>query len=165
MIIPDNFRIVRHFVNLLKYHGVEQLPLIGNYEWRSKSLLEPWDSFLQGAAFVDFVGSYDKLPKGFGEQYPDSPFFVAPDLAGQLDFRLIGYHTGRLALRVPIKPGSRKKDLVHALYGLKNTESPNVAQNVFNESRSSSWPTYHFTVADRTLVQKNLTPSSQSVNH
>jgi hypothetical protein len=161
VIIPDNFRIVRHFINLFKYHGVARIPLIGNHEWRSQALLEPWDDFLQGATFVDFVGTYNTLPKGFGEQFPDSPFFVQPEIAGQLDFRLIGYRSGRIALRVPLKSGTRKKDLLSSLNGLKSTDGFYSSENVFNQNRVSTWPTYHFMVYDRTLVQQNFIPPVQ----
>jgi ABC-type branched-subunit amino acid transport system substrate-binding protein len=161
VIIPDNFRIVKHFVNLFKYHGVDRIQLIGNHEWRSQELLKPWDSFLQGAVFVDFIGTYDKLPRGIRMQFGDSPFFVQPELAGQLDFRLIGYHSAQIVLRIPLKLGLRKKDLVADLFRLKGNDGFYSPQNIFSQNRASEWPTYHFMVSDQGLMQQNFVPPVQ----
>lgn len=160
LIIPDNFRVVRHFVNLLKYHGVEKLPLIGNHEWRSKELITPWEPLLDGAVFVDFVEEYNRLPAGIGEQIFASPFFIPGDQASQLDFRLIGYYTGNLAIKVPIQPGTRRRVIAGLIANLQATDGPNISHKVFGTDRASIWPTYHYQIHDGNLIQQNLLPAA-----
>src|SRR5690606_24878972 len=62
VLLPDDFRTARHFAKLFKFHQVDKLTMIGNHEWRSPALVEPYDDFLEGSFFADFIGSYAKLP-------------------------------------------------------------------------------------------------------
>ena len=55
LFLPDNFRIVKHFSKLMKYHNIKNLPLIGGNEWRDISLVRPENTLISRSFFVDFM--------------------------------------------------------------------------------------------------------------
>ena len=76
ILLPDDFRTVRHFIKLFRYHGVDNIPLIGGHEWRSPALVAPFEPALNGSFFGDFIGTYDTLPKSLGVETFQSKYFV-----------------------------------------------------------------------------------------
>ena len=147
--IPDNFRIVKHFAHLLKYHGVRDVHLIGNNEWRASGLLYPWDRYLQGAFFADFVGSYNRIPEGIERKLDYSEYFVAPSQVVEVDFQLIGYRASAVATRVLDTPDLKRHKIIRELVGQRVDERYFPGAMAFNENRTSRWPTYVFRVEDR----------------
>ncbi|MBI2603548.1 MAG: hypothetical protein HYW48_10890 [Deltaproteobacteria bacterium] len=139
--IPDDFRIVRHFVNLFKYHGIDKVTMIGNNEWRSSALIQPWDPFLHGSFFADHVGSYAKLPGGMQYEFDSSEYFVLPSVAGQIDLQMMGYHAAKIALSASQNPLTTKREIVKKLRLLPQFSKDNVFE----------WPIYLFTIKDRRL--------------
>ncbi len=166
--IPDDFRTVRHFAKLFKYHMVDKLPLIGNHEWRSPALVEPWDEFLNGAIFADFIGSYGKLPQQLATETVGSQFFVKPSEVVPTDFKLIGYRAARvLKLAVANAAGQPRRAVAQALPGLAS-DSPGFlgGGKIFDEGRHANWPTYLFSVAKGEIVleSENQGVSALSAN-
>jgi hypothetical protein len=107
VLIPDNFKIVRHFAKLFGFLGVRRMPLFGHYEWRSKGLITPWDNFIAGSYFVDLQGSYQSLPAPIRMVVPDSPNLLPPDKVEQADFALLAWR----AIDVPLALSQKKNEL------------------------------------------------------
>lgn len=153
LFIPDDFRSVRHFAKLFKFHMADKLTLIGNHEWRSYGLIDPPEPMLDGSFFADFVGSYLSLPASLQIPPSPSPWFIEPDLVARVDFRLIGYRIGRVisGLVGQVQP---KRSLIPAtLAKLKLKESQKgEATSVFDGNRVAIWPTFVFRVAKNQLV-------------
>jgi hypothetical protein len=105
LIIPDDFRVVRHFVKLLEYNQVKHMPLIGDFGWRSPGLVEPPEAYLRNAFFVDFIGAYDRLPASLRPQSDATPVFAKSDDVQQIDTQMVGYRTGLLVAGVLHAPG------------------------------------------------------------
>jgi hypothetical protein len=151
--IPDDFRTVRHFAKLFKYHGVSNLKMIGNHEWRSPALVSPWDEFMQDAVFADFIGSYTKLPNSISVPTVGSPYFIDARHVIPVDFRLIGYRSGKIAEIALRNSKLKRRQVSKALMAL---QSPSVQLfgkgNVFDEEHSCIWPTYLFDVANENVV-------------
>jgi hypothetical protein len=156
--LPDDFRTVRHFAKLFRFNMVSKLPMIGNHEWRSPGLVEPFDDFLEGSLFADFIGSYTKVPSSLGVATVGSPYFVAPDNVVRVDFQLVGYRAGRtagLGLRT-LPAGAQRKDVAAALQKLPSDAAQFFGQGlVFDAQRSSNWPTYVFDVSNGQIVLEN----------
>lgn len=163
LIIPDDFRIVRYFSKLLKYHRVEGLHLVGNHEWRSRSLIEPWDKRLQGSWFIDFVGRYNKLPKGILEKPLTSPYFTDALSAGEIDFKMIGFRAGHIAARTIKKSKSKFKNAIpQILSHLRNQNNLFSADFIFNKNRQCQWPTYIYSIDRGGLIP--LSPQHKIFN-
>lgn len=150
LVVADNFRIVRHFAKLLKFHGVSKLTLFGDTGWRSSGLFQPPEPFLEGSVFADFIGSYAKLPPGIA--IPTAGDFPDPREASSADFGFIGWRAGRVLDLVLRLETSRRKipralALVPSPDGALFGEGP-----VFDESRSARWPVYVFTVGRERLA-------------
>ncbi len=147
LLLPDDFRSVRHFTKLFKFHMVEKLTLIGNHEWRSIGLIDPPDDYLTGSFFADFVGSYQDLPSSLQIGKNASPWFIDPDLVTTVDYRLIGYRTAKVLTGILNKATPKRKQVASHLASLAIQESKNSALlPVFDQGRMAKWPTYIFTV-------------------
>jgi len=150
--IPDNFKNVRHFVQMLKYLGVKQLPLLGSHQWRSPGLVTPYDPFLEGAFFADFVGSYYDLPKGIPVRTLGSPFFVNVTDARNYDFNLIGFHSLELALGALVQQPIRYK-MAKTLAALPLDASGYFGRGLaFMPDKASRWPAFVFQVRDEKIT-------------
>jgi len=154
--IPDDFRTARHFAKLFKFHQVDKLTMIGNHEWRSPALIEPYDSFLEGSFFGDFIGSYASLPATISAPTFGSPFFVQPTSVLAVDFQLIGYRAGRVGHII-----ASDKDTGRRMVGKKmekitsNNSSFFGTGLVFEKNRQSNWPTYIFGISNGGLQLEN----------
>jgi hypothetical protein len=62
LLILDDFRMVRHIVKIYRSLTRDRLIFLGNHLWRSTTLIEPREPYLDGAMFVDFIGRYDEIP-------------------------------------------------------------------------------------------------------
>ncbi len=157
VLIPDDFRTVRHFAKIFKYHGVQKVGMIGNHEWRSQGLLKPQEPFLNGAIFADFIGSYREIPRAIPATETDSPYFTVPDQVVDVDFKLIGYRAGTIALEaIQVTPqGERQKRRVipQRLVSLQGDQNNFFGYGpVFDAERRAKWPTFLFTVSGETIA-------------
>ena len=151
LFIPDDFRTIRHFAKLLRFHLVDRLTLIGNHEWRSPGLIDPYEEFLDGSMFADFVGTYASLPQAVGAPTIGSPYFVDPQNVVPVDFRLIGYRAGKVVTKVLSAKPVKRRDVMVAL-GSATGDGAGFPQGpLFDHDQRSNWPTYLFTIHKRQL--------------
>ena len=147
--LPDDFRTARHFAKLFKFHQVDKLTMIGNHEWRSPALVEPYDPFLEGSFFADFIGSYASLPSTISAPTLGSPFFVQPSSVLAVDFQLIGYRAGKVGAMLTNEKNTKRSKLIQKLDAMVSNSSSFFGNGlVFEKSRQSNWPTYVFGVAN-----------------
>jgi len=107
VLIPDNFRVVRHFAKIFVFLGVRLLPTFGHYEWRSTGIVNPWDPFLNNSYFVDFQGSYAAMPESIRVQpLAESQFFAPMDKVEQADFSMVGWR----AISAPLQLIQKKNE-------------------------------------------------------
>jgi len=97
--ISDHFRNVKYFVKIFKYLGAKKTPLFGNHQWRSQTLLKPFDRYLNHSFFYDFIGRYDQLPRDLNAPNSKSPYFTEPSDAQSLDYEIMGYRSVEIASR------------------------------------------------------------------
>lgn len=142
VMIPDNFKIVRHFSKIFGYLGVRKMPLFGHFEWRSKGLISPWDNFLSGSYFVDFQGAYTSLPPPIAVSTLDSPFFIAPDKIEETDFSLLGWRT----METPLAMSRTKHDMRRKMDALIPRKNDDPAKISFDKENTIVWPLSLFTV-------------------
>jgi hypothetical protein len=147
--LPDDFRTARHFAKLFKFHQVDKLTMIGNHEWRSPALIEPYDSFLEGSFFADFIGSYSSLPSAISAPTLGSSFFVQPSSVLAVDFQLIGYRAGKVGAVITKEKNTRRRNLPQKISNITSNSSAFFGNGlVFEKSRQSKWPTYVFGIAN-----------------
>ena len=149
--LPDNFHMVRFFVKLFKYYGINKLPLIGTHEWRSEELIKPWDEFLQDSYFADFIGSYYDIPNSLQNKIEVSQYFVPAHAASIIDFRLIGYRAANIGLSVLETPFLKRKYLLRQLMRQSEDIEFFKSKKVFYSNRSSWWPIFVFSLANKNL--------------
>lgn len=161
LFIPDDFRSVRHIVKLIKYHMVDKLILFGNHEWRSQGLLSPAEPFLDGAFFVDFVPRYDQIPKSLPVSLDGSPYFAAPQEVAPMDFKLIGYHAGRVLLKALEQSPPNRLAYVPVLKDLKVSDTKtSPLKPAFDGNRRALWPTYAYGISQGGIQMMNLQGST-----
>lgn len=145
--LPDDFRTARHFAKLFKFHMVDKIALMGNHEWRSPGLIEPFDELFDGAVFADFIGSYAKLPASIAAPTLGSPYFVHPQAVVPTDFKLIGYRVARVASQVARIKDATRRQLPARMLDMMSESGATLGQGkVFAGDRNVLWPTYLFTV-------------------
>jgi hypothetical protein len=155
VIILDNFKMVRHIVNMLRPTAASQQTLLfaGNQQWRSPALVTPKEDALQGAVFGDFIGSYDQLPPSLKVATTEGPFFAPIQIANKLDYQLIGYRIGSLAVDVFSHRWSRQQITRNLLQTINHWDDYFPAHApAFDENRASNWPTFLFRVQDETII-------------
>lgn len=153
VLILDNFKMVRHLVNIIRgAAGSMKLVLTGNQQWRSPALVHPREEGLEGALFVDFIGSYADVPSGLAAPIPESPFFTTAQAASRIDYQIIGHRLGTLAAQVLRSPWSRQRIAVE-LQSLTNSWDNYfpVGAPAFDAQRDSSWPAFMFKVEGESI--------------
>lgn len=149
--LPDNFHMVRFFVKLFKYHGLDNIPLIGTHEWRSEQLINPWDDFLKNSYFADFIGSYHDIPKRLQNKIKATEFFVPAQAASIIDFRLIGYRAANIGSTVLDTPFLKRKYILRQLMRQSEDVEFFKSKKVFYGNRSSWWPIFVFSLEKENL--------------
>ncbi|MCX6119851.1 MAG: hypothetical protein NT027_20140 [Proteobacteria bacterium] len=153
VLILDNFKMVRHIVNMIRSATENQNVLMsGNQQWRSPALVTPYESALEGAFFVDHIGSYADLPSGLEVPMPESKFFTTANAASRLDYQIIGHRLGTISAQAIKKNWSRQRVAIE-LQELKNSWDNYfpAGVSVFNEYRDSSWPAFLFSIKGETI--------------
>ncbi len=153
VVIPDNFRLVRHIAKIMQFHGVKNLPLIGHQQWRAPELVEPTDPFMNGAAFVDYIGRYDQLPDILtGGGTGDNPFFIPSGETNKLDFRVVGYRAANIMLSFLHSGNNKRYAIADKLVKFElPPQGPFSEGPVFTPQRMSQWPAFILKVQDRSL--------------
>lgn len=159
ILLPEDFRTLHYFVKLLKFHGIQKLPFMGNQNWRNRELIAPWEPFLQGSIFVDYIGLYSSLDKRILPLATASHFFLPPEQASSLDFQMIGLRAGDIAYQAMSLPQVSSSQLLKIL---KNLTQPNSNQRFFHPNQTSLWKNYLFELDQGTikLNQRRLSPES-----
>lgn len=152
--LPDDFRTVRHFAKIFRFHGVNRLAMFGNHEWRSPGLLEPWDDFIDGAVFGDFVSSYANLPPGISAPTIGSHLFADPTTVAGIDWQLIGWRAGDALQRVLSGARVHRRQLSRGLRNLPNPRTGMFAATgarTFDSQRTANWPGFVFRTSNRSI--------------
>lgn len=153
--IPDNFKIVNHFVKLFEYYQMPQIPLVGTHEWRSKDLTKTKSKLLSGSIFVDFVGDPRQLPK-LVKQGQVSQMRVDESLGLGTDFQLMGYYSSRLATTA-IKASKKKRTIVGKILKRVRIKDKFFRNKpAFKENNNFNWPSFSFEVqGDQITLSRN----------
>lgn len=153
VLILDNFKMVRHLVNMIRTGlGDGNVIISGNQQWRSPALVTPKEEALEGAMFVDFIGSYADLPTALAAPTPESPLFTTAQAASRLDYQLIGHRLGTLSSSVIKSLWSRQRiatELQSKRNSWDNYFPP--SELAFDGNRDSSWPAFLFRVKGETI--------------
>ena len=148
VLILDNFKMVRHLVNMIRTGlGDGNVIISGNQQWRSPALVTPKEEALEGAMFVDFIGSYADLPPALAAPTPESPLFTTAQAASRLDYQLIGHRLGTLSSSVMKSIRSRQR-IATELQSMHNSWDNYFppSELAFDKNRDSSWPAFLFKV-------------------
>lgn len=153
VLIPDNFKIVRHFAKIFGYLGVRRIPMFGQHEWRSKGLINPWDNFLTGSYFVDLQGSYQTLPAPIRIASTESPNLLPPDKVEQADFSILAWRS----IEVPITLSQKKNEMRRKLDKLVPRAKDNAADVAIGNSapvtytpdNNISWSASIFSISNK----------------
>jgi hypothetical protein len=155
VLILDNFRMVRHVVNILSTSiPTKKILFAGNQQWRSPALASPRDESLQGAIFVDFIGNYANIPNSIDVPQTDNPYFTTAQAASRIDYQIIGYRLGRFASEA-CHYGLNRHEIARKLQSIYNKWDyyfP-AGELAFDSSRESSWPAFLFTVSDESISE------------
>jgi hypothetical protein len=142
--IPDNFKIVRHFVKLFQYYDAKNIQLIGNHEWRSKDLVVPREPYLNGALFVDFMGEKKNFPFNDIVKGEEKVEDVQEDVELEDDYIAMGYYAG-LAAQIALKKSKKKNDISRKLNNLELQDEFLGTRPIFVEG-AFNWPTFIYQV-------------------
>lgn len=161
LFIPDNFKQVRHLVQIFKYLGVKKLPLMGHYEWRSEGLLKPSDPFLTGSFFADFIGSYQELPNALAPPKVNG-YFAKSDELESLDFRIIGWRAGDLSTDA-LKDTAKRNAITTKLQSLEERGKAYFGSGKAFANNRSRWPASVFAIGEQQLTLRQTRPINNVV--
>lgn len=152
VLIDDNFRNVRHLAKIFKFLGVDKINLLGTPQWRARGLIEPEEPFLAGAVFADYVGSYNRLPKGVVAATFGSPYFVDPSVSSEVDYEIIGNQAALAADKALSQPVMKRRQLHSRFATLTNDPSPYFASGeIFDNQHRAHWPSFLFQVGSGSI--------------
>lgn len=154
ILIPDNFKIVNHFVKLFEYYQMPRIPLIGTYEWRSKDLVKSKHPLLQGALFVDFIGDPNKLPTVVKKENAQRKR-IGDSLGLGTDYQLMGYYSSKLA-SISVKASKNKRKLVSKILKKVKIKDRFFQNKPAFKGNDLNWPSFLFEVnqGEITLAKK-----------
>ena len=153
----------------MKFLGIEKVPLMGNQQWRAPEMFFPPEPYLASSVFVDYIGSYKKLPYGLHVPTQDSPYFTSPDKLSSLDLSLLARHSISIASRALKKAPKDRKNLRAKLRKMRNESKESFfrSRRVFDRNQVSNWPTFLFSMSkdnlhlifDRVAEEARLRPT------
>lgn len=147
--IPDNFKIVNHFVKLFEYYQMPQILLVGTHEWRSHDLTKVQSKYLNGAIFVDFIGDSQQLPGPSGEK----EMRPSENLDLSTDFQLMGYYSSRLALAA-LKASKNQRYIVgKVLKKMRIKDKFFRNRPAFKKDNQLNWPSFAFKIKGNEIIQ------------
>lgn len=162
LLVPDNFKSVRHIAKLLKFYGAKNVRLIGDQQWRSRALISPFDTYLKESMFVDYIGSYTKLPSDLAAHLPNvDPYFVSPDQAINIDYQLIGWLAGKVTHSASQFVRISKRELAKKIVAMPNLKkSFMTADTFFDRNGLIYWPAFLFKIEDEQIqLQEQYSPT------
>jgi hypothetical protein len=151
LVLPDDFKMVRHIIKMFKFHGVSNIKIAGNHLWRSETLISPWDNLLRQSFFVDFIGSYLELPFKV-DPPPQNPLFLLGAQASQVDFKLLGYRAGGIAVSALKFADSRHRVWSRALLETPIEQLGFGKSVAFNSKRKITWPVRYFVPTQKGVI-------------
>ncbi|MGE0174314.1 MAG: hypothetical protein AB7T49_16070 [Oligoflexales bacterium] len=142
VVLPADFRNVKHFLKIFKYLHAPKFPMIGNQQWRAPELMDPPEPFLEGSVIVDFIPETRLLP---------AP--LAQTEASLIDYQVIGYQSLSIALAAmsQIKPGERLGQKIAALQNVGTFGSG----ATFDGERRVHWPAFLYAVRGARILPLN----------
>jgi hypothetical protein len=148
--IPADFRTIRHIAKVFQFLGVKDLRMIGDYQWRSRSLIDPFDSFFQYSLFADFFGRYTDLPKSITPTNAASMFLTQKE-ARTLDYRALGYFAGRAAALTLKQPPTKRNILYRGIVRLNHPPDSTYFGNgkLFDAQGLSIFPTQLLKISEK----------------
>lgn len=149
VLILDNFRMVRHIVNIVSTSiPGKDILFAGNQQWRSPALVVPRDDAMQGAIFVDFIGSYKNLPDQIEAPLSDNEYFTTAQAASRIDYEIIGHRLSSLAVEAA-RFGFSRHETARRLQAMTNKWDSYFPKSelAFDSQRDSSWPVFVFEVS------------------
>jgi hypothetical protein len=148
VLILDQFRNTRAVVSMLKFLGVKNLAIFGTSELRSRGLIEPWEPILRGSYFVDYIGSYQQMPKGLESLASSQPAFAPTETIDEIDFANIGYRVAQVASHFAKRPdGPRRlifRDLNRSANGVTRFDEGYFSWDKYGQI---VWPFFLFQVS------------------
>lgn len=147
LVIIDHFKNVSHLAKSLHFYGVKGLPLLGIPKWRAPEIVEQNEENLLGAVFVDYVGSYSRLPYGIQAPIIKDENFIEGQSAARVDLELVVTHAVAAASQALKGPRIGRV----ALYKRIESAVPE-DRNFFGQERffrtdhEGNWPTFLFAV-------------------
>jgi hypothetical protein len=151
--IPADFRTVRHIANVFQFLGVKDLMMIGDYQWRSRSLVEPYDDFFQYSLFADFFGRYTDLPKSIAPANSASMFLTQKE-ARTLDYKALGYFAGRAAALTLKQPPTKRNILYRGISRLSHPPDSTYfgTGKLFDSQGLSTFPTQLLKISEKGIA-------------
>jgi hypothetical protein len=147
--------MVRHIVNIIGT-SLPSTPTLfaGNQQWRSPALVVPRDDLLQGAIFVDFIGSYQNLPDRIETPITDSEYFTTAQAASRIDYQIIGHRLATLGVQAA-RFGVNRHQIAKRLQSTRNSWDSYFPKTelAFDVQRESSWPVFMFEVSGETIKE------------
>jgi hypothetical protein len=148
--VPDNFKVMRHFVKIFKFYKIPRTPLIGMNQWRAPSLLEPREDFLDGSFFVDFIGEYSKLPRAIRHNFQIDHSKLDPLTMANIDHSMIGYYAGLISRTASARGKYRSQ--VNELFSKIEIKDGFLGRRVaFGDDHQFNWPTFTLEIQDNEL--------------
>ncbi len=147
--IPDNFKIVHHFVKLFQYYQAPRIPLIGNHEWRSSELLSSDTDYLSGSWFIDFVSRAKDLPIFESDSSKSLP--LSHSLGVGVDYKLMGYYTGYLG-QLAVKRSKFYRTRVSEKLNSIKIKDNFLKNKIAFKKHEFNWPSFSFEVLDNEIV-------------
>lgn len=155
VLILDNFRMVRHIVNIVATSLPGQnIIFAGNQQWRSPALVVPRDDALQGAIFVDFIGNYRNLPQTIDTPLSDNDYFTTAQAASRIDYQIIGHRLGNLAAEAA-RFGFNRYETARRLQSMNNKWDSYFPKTdaAIDSERESSWPVFMFRITEDNIEE------------
>jgi len=149
--IPDNFKAVRYFIKLFKFHKAENLPLIGTYEWRSPELVNPPEPYLNGASFIDYIGDYNALPI----LEKDYSYKSVTGESLKIEYKLMGYYAALLG-QIAVKKSNKNINNIKTILNSIRIKDNFIKNKKAFLKNSFNWPAFSFEIKDFKYQIKSL---------
>ncbi len=158
LVIIDHFKNVRHLAKSLHFYGVKQLPLLGIPKWRAPELVDQAEENLNGAVFVDYVGSYKKLPYGIKADIVNDENMIEGSEASMVDIELVVNHAVAAAVETLLGPRIPRFSLYKRLELVEPTDKEFFgAGPIFKMDHEGNWPNFLFSIRNGRLEAMNRT--------
>lgn len=147
VLILDQFRNTRAVVSILKFLGVKNIPIFGTSELRSRGLIEPWEPILRGSYFVDYLGSYQQMPRGLESLASNQSAFAPIETIDEIDFSNIGYRVSQVVSYFMKRPNGPRRLMFKDISRTSNAVTRfDQGQFAWDKDGQIVWPFFLFEV-------------------